>query len=178
MTDYVKTTDFAAKDALASGNPNKLILGTQIDTEFENLESAIATKLDDDDTNIAKFDGVVSTDHSSSDEIGYAGIPQNLQTGNYTCVLTDANKMIAHMSGAGSGDTYTIPANSSVAFPIGTFITFVNNDSSNLSIAITSDIMYLAGTTTTGTRTLGQNGVATALKIASTTWIIQGSALS
>jgi hypothetical protein len=49
MTDYVKTTDFAAKDALASGNPNKLILGTQIDTEFDNIETAIATKMDSTD---------------------------------------------------------------------------------------------------------------------------------
>jgi hypothetical protein len=178
MTDYVKTTDFAAKDALASGNPSKLILGTQFETEFDNIATAIASKLDDSDTNIAKFDGVVSTDHSSSDEIGYAGLPPNTQTSNYTCVLTDANKLVTHLSGAGSGDTYTIPANASVAYPVGTFITFFNGDSNNLSIAITTDTMYLAGTTTTGTRTLGQNGLATALKVSSTLWIIQGSALT
>ena len=46
MSNYVKTVDFAAKDALASGNPNKVALGTQVDTEFNNIASAIATKED------------------------------------------------------------------------------------------------------------------------------------
>ena len=46
MSDYTKTTDFAAKDALTSGNANKVIKGTEIDTEFNNLATAIATKYD------------------------------------------------------------------------------------------------------------------------------------
>jgi hypothetical protein len=46
------------------------------------------------------------------------------------------------------------------------------------SIAINSDTMYLGGTGTTGTRTLASYGVATALKIAATTWIISGSGLT
>lgn len=46
MADYNKTTDFATKDSLPSGNPAKLILGTEIDVEFEAIEDSIATKLD------------------------------------------------------------------------------------------------------------------------------------
>lgn len=46
MTDYSKTTDFAAKDALPSGNANKLVKGTEIDNEFNAIASAIATKAD------------------------------------------------------------------------------------------------------------------------------------
>jgi hypothetical protein len=46
MTDYVKATDFAAKDALASGNPAKVVKGTEIDDEFEAIETAIGTKAD------------------------------------------------------------------------------------------------------------------------------------
>ena len=45
MTDYVKTTDFAAKDALLSGNPAKIVYGTEIDTEFNSIATAVATKL-------------------------------------------------------------------------------------------------------------------------------------
>jgi len=117
-------------------------------------------------------------DGTDADACGFRGVPQNSQSSNYTCVAADAGKHLFHASGAGSGDTYTIPANSSVAFEIGTAITFVNMDSNAVSIAITTDTMNLAGTGTTGTRQLAQYGVATALKIASTTWIISGTGLT
>lgn len=113
-----------------------------------------------------------------ADAAGFRGIPQNAQTGNYTLVATDAGKHIYHASGAGSGDTYTIPANASVSFEIGTAVTFVNLDSNAVSIAITSDTLYFAGTGTTGTRSLAQYGVATAIKLTSTVWIISGTGLS
>lgn len=111
--------------------------------------------------------------------VGTKIIPQNSQSGNYTCVLGDNGKHILHPAAAGAGHTFTIPANSSVAYPIGTAITFVNLDASNnLSIAITTDTMYLAGSGTTGTRTLGTYGQATALKVGTTTWIISGTDLT
>ena len=44
--DYVKSTNFASKDSLASGNPLKIVKGTEIDTEFNNIATAVATKLD------------------------------------------------------------------------------------------------------------------------------------
>jgi hypothetical protein len=46
MTDYVKSTNFASKDSLASGNPLKIVKGTEIDTEFTNIATSISTKLD------------------------------------------------------------------------------------------------------------------------------------
>lgn len=113
-----------------------------------------------------------------ADAVGYLDIPQNAQAGNYTLVIGDRGTHIYHASGAGAGDTYTIPANASVAFPIGTAVTFINEDSNSVSIAITSDTMTLAGTTTTGTRTLAQNGMATAVKTTSTRWVISGAGLS
>lgn len=109
--------------------------------------------------------------------VGYINLPQNAQTGSYTLVLGDSAKHIYHASGAGAA-TYTIPANSSVAYPIGTAITFVNMSATSISIAITTDTMYLAKDGTTGTRTLAQYGSATALKLTSTTWLISGSALT
>lgn len=113
-----------------------------------------------------------------ADAAGFRGVPQNAQTGNYTLVADDAGKHIYHASGAGSGDTYTIPANGSVAFEIGTAVTFINMDSNTVSIAITTDTLYLAGAGSTGSRTLAQYGVATAVKLTSTTWIISGSGLT
>lgn len=44
MADYTKTTDFASKDALNQGDPNKVIQGTEIDDEFDAIETAVATK--------------------------------------------------------------------------------------------------------------------------------------
>lgn len=119
-----------------------------------------------------------NADGSDDEAIGTRGVPFNSQTGNYTLVLADSGLSIVHPSGAGSGDTFTIPANGSVAFPVGTAITFLNLASDDLSIAITTDTMTLADSTTTGTRTLAQNGVATAIKTTSTGWLISGTGLS
>jgi len=44
MSNYSKTTDFASKDALATGNANKIVKGTEIDDEFNAIQTAIATK--------------------------------------------------------------------------------------------------------------------------------------
>lgn len=110
--------------------------------------------------------------------VGFLNIPQNSQSAAYTCVLADAGKHIYHPSTDANARTFTIPANSSVAYPIGTAISFVNMTSQVVSIAITTDTMYLAGTGTTGTRSLAQYGTATALKLTSTTWIISGVGLT
>jgi hypothetical protein len=109
--------------------------------------------------------------------VGFRNLPQNIQNGNYTCVLSDSGKHIINNSG--SGTTFTIPANASVAYPLGTVLTFVNRSGAAMSIAITSDDIVLAGTTTTGTRTLsGSSSIATASKVTSTVWIISGAGLS
>jgi hypothetical protein len=52
MSNYTKSTNFATKDALASGNPAKIVKGTEIDTEFNNIATAIATKTDNSNANI------------------------------------------------------------------------------------------------------------------------------
>jgi hypothetical protein len=46
MTDYTKATNFASKDSLSSGNSLKIVKGTEIDTEFNNIATAIITKAD------------------------------------------------------------------------------------------------------------------------------------
>ena len=46
MSNYVQSTNFATKDALASGDPLKIVKGTEINTEFNNIATAVATKAD------------------------------------------------------------------------------------------------------------------------------------
>ena len=57
MSNYTKSTDFASKDSLPSGNPAKIVKGTEIDTEFNDIATAVATK-----ANIASptFSGTVT----------------------------------------------------------------------------------------------------------------------
>ena len=46
MSNYSKTTDFAAKDSLSTGNANKIVKGTEIDDEFSAIQTAVNTKAD------------------------------------------------------------------------------------------------------------------------------------
>ena len=111
--------------------------------------------------------------------VGFRNIPQNSQSTAYTLVLADSGKHILHPSADTTARIFTIPANSSVAFPIGTAITFVNqNGAGVVTIAITTDTMRMSPAGTTGSRTLAANGVATCIKLTSTEWIISGTGLT
>lgn len=114
----------------------------------------------------------------ATNAVGYLGVPQNSQSTAYTTVMADAGKHIFHPSGDANARTFTIDSNANVAYPIGTILTFVNMTSQVVTIAITSDTMYLAGTGATGSRSLAQYGLATAVKMTSTTWMISGSGLT
>lgn len=113
-----------------------------------------------------------------TDSVGFRNVPINSQSTAYTAVLADSGKAILHPSTDANARTFTIPANASVAYPLGTVLTFLNMTSQVVSIAITSDTMYLAGTGTTGTRSLAQYGMASAIKMTSTTWLISGNGLT
>jgi hypothetical protein len=112
-----------------------------------------------------------------TDAVGFRNTPVNSQSAAYTLVLADAGKTILHPIADNNARTFTIPANSSVTYPVGTVVTFVNLINT-VTIAITTDTMYLAGPGTTGSRTLAAYGVASAVKVASTTWVISGNGLT
>lgn len=106
-------------------------------------------------------------------------ITQNIQSGPYTLVIGDKGKAIHHPSADTTARTWTIPANSSVAFPLMTPVTFTNENAAGvITIAITTDTMRLAGAGTTGNRTLAANGIATAVKVTATSWLISGTGLT
>lgn len=132
------------------------------------------------DDSLARYDG--TTGKLLKDGITVAEvrrIPQNSKSAAYTLVLADAGSHIFHPSADTTARIWTIPANSSVAYPVGTALTFVNQNAAGvITIAITTDTMRLAGAGTTGSRTLAANGVATALKVTSTEWIISGTGLT
>jgi hypothetical protein len=112
-----------------------------------------------------------------TDAVGFRNTPVNSQSAAYETVLADSGKTILHPVADDNARTFTIPANSSVAYPVGTVISFVNLQNT-VTIAITTDTMYLANDGDTGDRTLAEYGMASAMKVASTTWIISGNGLT
>lgn len=119
-------------------------------------------------------DTALTATNTDAAQPGFKGAPVNTQNGNYPLVLSDAGKIIRKTSG-GAGETITIPANSSVAFPVGTIIEIQNDGGGDLSIAITTDTLEQWQTGNTGTRTLADNNKAVIEKVASTTWKISGT---
>lgn len=154
----------------------RLSVGGSILGVFTAAEIELNTTLFDLNGNL-DLSGTVTSPNTSASEVGYKGAPQNAQNGDYTLVLTDAGKTIYKASG-GAGETITIPANASVAFPVGTIIRIVNNGGGDLTIAITSDTLSLAGAGTTGSRTLSDHGIAVIEKVSSTEWFISGVGLT
>ena len=52
MSDYTKTTNFAAKDSLPSGDPAKIIRGTEFNVEFDNIATASRSKADENNADL------------------------------------------------------------------------------------------------------------------------------
>lgn len=124
---------------------------------------------------LAGTDSTTMTFPPASANIGYLESPINSQANDYTGVLADSGKTILI---TGATKTFTIPANASVAYAVGTCLSGIFTNATGGSVAITSDTMTLAGTTSTGTRTIAQNGRWTAQKMTSTTWLISGVSIS
>jgi hypothetical protein len=98
-------------------------------------------------------------------------IPVDNKTSAYTLVSSDLGKTISITTGG-----VTVPAS---VFAPGDAITIYNNSASNQTITQGASVtMYLAGTATTGNRTLAQRGIATALCIATNTFVISGAGLT
>ena len=162
---FIGALDFASVNA---------VVGTLVATNL-NATTAVLTNLTSTNATTTNLTATTVLDAGTIGAAapGFRGLPQNSQTATYTLALTDAGKHISITTGG-----VVIPANGSVAFPVGTAVVIFNNSSSSQTISITTDTMYLAGTANTGTRTLAQRGLATCVKVASTAWVISGTGVS
>lgn len=172
---------FSADDAGVAGND--LMVGTRSGTTWDTftlaataiaftgtVTSSGAVTVSSGGVNVT---GDVTTPNTSAAEVGFKGTPLNTQNGDYTLVLTDAGKTIYKASG-GAGETITIPANGSVAFPIGTLVDVMNDGGGDLSIAITTDTLVNAAGAT-GTRTVADQATVRLRKVTATRWRIEGA---
>ena len=98
MSDYTKTVNFAAKDSLSTGNSNKVVRGSEIDTELNNIATAVATKLN--------ASGAVFTNAVSFPD-GAATAPAITNTGDTnTGFFFSAADTIAYTSGGTAQVTF------------------------------------------------------------------------
>lgn len=166
-----KTLTSPVMTAPALGTPASGVM-TNVTGTASGLTAGAATVLATARTiNGTSFDG--------SANVVVGAIPQNSQSAAYTTVLSDGGKHVLHPAADTTARTFTIDSNANVAYPVGTTITFVNEHGAGVvTIAIASDTMRLAGAGTTGSRTLAADGIATALKITSTSWIVSGAGLT
>lgn len=141
---------------------------TQLNAKAASGANTDITALDQDVT-------ITATGTIAANTIGFRGLPTTGQSqgSGITLALDDAGKAVPNTTGG-----WTIPANASIAFPVGTTIVLINNSGSSQNCAITSDTLRLAGTATTGTRAIAQYGIATLYKMTSTSWIISGAGVT
>jgi len=116
VSNYVQSTNFATKDALPSGDPLKIVKGTEINTEFANIAIAVATKAD---TASPTFTGTPAM------PTGTTGVTQSF--GNSATLLATTAFVQAALQAlhpVGSVYTSTAATNPGITFGFGTWVAF------------------------------------------------------
>ena len=180
----IATDSLIGRDTAASGVPENILLNTTLSMDGAgNLQRAALTgdvtaAAGSNATVVANMNvtaTVTATGTPPTNAVGYLGAPQMSDQDDYTLVLADAGKHYYHVSG--SAHTLTIPANASVAFPIGTVIAGVNeNGAGILTIAITTDTLRWGSST--GSRSVAANGAFSLLKVTATVWRLTGDGIT
>lgn len=166
--DELVATNPVAGDALSAADDHLRLIKAVLLASFPNVSGAVAAS----DVELSYVDGVTSAIQTQLNNL--ASVTQNEQNANYTLALTDANKHIYKSNT--TAYAWTIPPNSSVAFPTGTTVSLVNGGSAG-AITVTKGsgvTLLLAGDGTDSNKTLAAYGWATAMKVGTDTWLISG----
>lgn len=198
MSNYTPTTDFGVKDGLSPGDPDKLIVGAEFDVEFDNIATSSATKLDTAgdgltsaattvDLDISGLPAITvadleATDGGLIDDAGTmkrmavqdAGVRVVNVAGAQTFALTDGNSYQV-LTGA-VDQTWTIPDNASVAFPIGSVILLGARDTAKITLDPNSGpiLTSVLGSSTSTTQDVSVGGTAVLLKVNTDEWMLSG----
>lgn len=158
----VTTNTDAGTDSPATARSDLLDAIQKLNQMIAHVSAFAATVLDDADAVAARV------------TLGARMIDLQSKSTSYTLVLNDAG--VIHPASDANARTFTIDG--SLAYPVGTALTFINESSVASEITMTTDTMYLASLGTTGIRLLAQHGVATVVKTSAGRWIINGAALT
>lgn len=145
--------------------PNGTIVGTT-DTQTLTNKTLTSPTINNGTINNGTINGTTVNGYG----VGYINIPQNAQSTTYTPSSSDVGKHIY------TANTVTIPPGT---FNAGDVVMVVNNSSSSITVAAGSGVtLRLAGTTTTGSRTIANYGSATILCVASNVFSVAGPGVS
>ena len=163
----IPTSDLTGTLGVANGGTGAATL-TANNVLLGNGTSAVQTVAPGTSGNLLTSNGTSWVSSAPSSGVSF---PQNSQSANYTLVLGDAGKQIFHPAADANVRTYTIPANASVAFPIGTVVLFtVENGGTTVGVVITSDTLVY-GNGTTGSISVPANQTLMAIKVTATKWM-------
>jgi hypothetical protein len=159
------TATFKGRTTAGTGDPEDLTVA-----QARTLLTCALSGANADITSLQQSVTLVATGAIAANSLGFRGLPVNAQGAGYTLALDDAGKMVDITTGG-----VTIPANATIAFPVGTSIVVYNDSASTQTIAITTDTLRLAGDAATGTRTIAARGLVTLIKVAVTEWVATGN---
>jgi len=176
MTDYTKSTNFATKDSLSSGNALKIVKGTELNTEFDNIQTAIATKLDSSSGAITSATITTSTINSST--IG-ATTPSTgaFTTLSATGVTTLSNVVLPVIDNIKLGYTTTVTAAGTTTLTVSSTNQqfFTGTTTQTIVLPVTSTLAlglsYLIVNNSTGVLTVQSSGANTITTIPANTTI-------
>ena len=162
MTDYTKATNFTSKDSLSTGNPLKIVKGTEIDTEFNNIQTAIATKTDNATAAITGGSITGITDLAVADGGTGASTASGART-NLGAAASGANSDITSITGLttpltvaqGGTGAATLTANN---------VLLGNGTSAPQTVAPGTSGNVLTSNGTTWTSTAGATGTVTSVE--------------
>jgi hypothetical protein len=189
MSNYTKATNFASKDALSTGNPAKVIKGTEIDAEYTAIASAISSKADSNSptftgtplaptaslgtntTQLATTAFVLANGIPSGMIALWSGSVASVPSGWYLCNGSNGTPDLRDRFVVGAGSTYAVAAtggsaNAIVVAHTHTATSTVTDPGHNHSFSSS----LILGTSTDGnTGTVSGGGNAGALTIVSNT---------
>lgn len=165
---YTKTTDFAAKDALLTGDPNKIVRGTEIDAEFDAIETAdgdnVKGPASSTDNAIARFDGTTGKLVQNS-AVTVADTTGDITGGKYNKITVTA---------PASGATLTLSDGSSLITSGGHSITLTSTGATNVTLPTSGTLITGVpdGSVTTAKLAAGVANDLTAVTVASSDYIV------